>query len=360
MKFGINLFPTTGPAEKSAARHFEESLRLVELAEELGFHHVKTVEHYFTPYGGYSPDPVVFLAAAAARTSRIRLVTGAVIPAFTHPVQLAGRLAMLDNISRGRLSVGFGRGFLPDEFAAFQVPMDESRDRFTEGVEACRRLWSEEDVVWEGRFHRFGPVTLLPRPFQRPHPPILVATALSPESCEAAGAAGHGLMMVPSINRTEQVRAMLARYRAAWDDAGHDPGDRDVHLSYNCYLAEDGDVALERGRVYSEHTNRALAAAVEPWTRTRSDAYRGYERVVERVRGSDFGKQVRDGKALVGTPHEVLDRVHAIRGWFGDVTISLQVISGNMPFEESQRSMRLFAEHVLPAFDQESAAVTAG
>ncbi|NUT50718.1 MAG: LLM class flavin-dependent oxidoreductase [Saccharothrix sp.] len=355
MEFGINLFPTTGPAEKSAARHFDESLRLVELAEELGFHHVKTVEHHFTPYGGYSPDPVTFLAAAAARTSRIRLVTGAVIPAYTHPAHLAGRLAMLDNISRGRLSVGFGRAFLPHEFEAFQVPMDESRDRFAEGVEACRRLWSEEDVVWDGRFHRFGPVTLLPRPFQRPHPPILVATALSPESCEAAGAAGHGLMMVPSINKTEQVQAMLARYRAAWDAAGHDPADQDVHLSYSCYLAEDADVALERGREYARHTNRALAAAVEPWTRTRSDAYPGYERVVARVRGSDFDKQVRDGKTLVGTPDQVVDRVRAVREWFGEVTLSLQVISGNTPFEESARTMRLFAEHVLPAFDRASA-----
>src|SRR5947209_1295372 len=127
MKFGINLFPTVGPAEKSAGQHFDECLRLARLAEELGFDHVKTVEHYLTPYGGYSPDPVTFLAAAAARTSTIRLVTGAVIPAFTHPVQLAGKLAMLDNIAKGRLAGGFGRAFLPDEVTGFQVASDQRR-----------------------------------------------------------------------------------------------------------------------------------------------------------------------------------------------------------------------------------------
>src|SRR5947207_76212 len=254
MKFGINLFPTVSPDEKSAAQHFDEALRLVELAEELGFDHVKTVEDYFTPYGGYSPDPVTFLAAAAARTSKIRLVTGAVIPAFSHPAQLAGKLAMLDNISLGRLSVGFGRAFLPDEFEAFEISMDESRQRFADGVEACRLLWSEEDVEFKGAFHRFGPVTLLPRPYQRPHPPILVATAITPESCVAAGRSGYGLMMVPSINKVEKVQEMLGLYRAAWTEAGHDPDGQDVHMSYNCYLAEDATLAHERGKTYSEHT----------------------------------------------------------------------------------------------------------
>jgi alkanesulfonate monooxygenase SsuD/methylene tetrahydromethanopterin reductase-like flavin-dependent oxidoreductase (luciferase family) len=350
MKFGVNFFPTVATDDKDAAQHFQESLALVELAEELGFDHVKTVEHYFTAYGGYSPDPVTFLAAAAARTDRVRLVTGAVIPAFSHPVKLAGQLAMLDNISGGRLDVGFGRAFLPQEFEAFEIPLDESRARFDEGVEACRRLWSEQDVVWEGRFHRFGPVTLLPRPFQRPHPPILVATAMSAESCIAAGRNGYGLMMVPSINKVETVQEMLTEYRKAWADAGHGPEGGPVHMSYNCYLAPDPVEAFERGRAYSDYTNAKMADAVSAWSDVRSEAYPGYEKIVERVRNSDFRKQWDQHKVLVGTPGEVITKLSAIREWFGEVTISLQVISGNMPVAESQRSMRLFAREVLPAF----------
>jgi alkanesulfonate monooxygenase SsuD/methylene tetrahydromethanopterin reductase-like flavin-dependent oxidoreductase (luciferase family) len=349
MRFGVNFFPTAGPADKDGVQHFREALRLATLAEELGFDHVKTVEHYFFRYGGYSPDPVTFLAAVAALTSRVRLVTGAVIPAFTHPLKLAGKLAMLDNLSAGRLDVGFGRAFLPDEFAAFEIPMDESRPRFDEGVAVCRRLWAEEDVVWEGQFHRFGPVTLLPRPHQRPHPPVLVAASISPESYEAAGRSGFGLMVVPSIHKLENLQELLGLYRKAWAAAGHGPGEGPVHMTYNCYLAEDADEAARLGRVYSEHTNAALAEAVASWATTRSSGYSGYEKIVDKVTGSDFGKQLAQHKVLVGDPDQVLETLAVIREWFGDVTISLQVISGNQPAQESERTMRLFARHILPA-----------
>jgi alkanesulfonate monooxygenase SsuD/methylene tetrahydromethanopterin reductase-like flavin-dependent oxidoreductase (luciferase family) len=350
VKFGINIFPTVGPRQKAADQHFDESLRLAALADRLGLHHVKTVEHYFSEYGGYSPDPVTFLAAAAARTERIRLITGAVLPAFTHPVKLAGKLAMLDNISRGRLEVGFGRAFLPDEFEAFGVSMDESRARFDEGVEACRRLWAEEDVVWSGTFHRFGPLTMLPRPYQRPHPRILVATAKSAESAQRAGSNGYGVMLVPSINRREDVIDTLALYRKAAADGGHEIVDEHVHTSYSCYLAESEEEALRNGRHYAKQSHAALAAAVSSWSRTRSDQYPGYEKIVERVGRSDFDRQVRENKTLVGTPDQVREQIESIREAFGEITISLQIISGDMPYAESERSLRLFAEHVLPHF----------
>ncbi|GDY31994.1 LLM class flavin-dependent oxidoreductase [Gandjariella thermophila] len=351
MRFGINFFPTLGPADRSAAQYYDECLRLTELADELGYHHVKTVEHYFFPYGGYSPDPVTFLAAASARTRRLRLVTGAVIPAFTHPVKLAAKLAMLDNISRGRLDVGFGRAFLPDEFEAFQVPIDESRDRFDENVEAIRRLWSEEDLLWRGRFHQFGPVTLLPRPYQEPHPPILVAAAFTPASCERAGRNGYGLLLVPSISSRERVQEMLRLYRAARAEAGHDPQKGQIHMSYLAAIAEDGAQARRAGQEQSEHYSARLVDAVASWGRTRSDAYAGYERLVEQVRKTDYWQQLAENKVLAGTPDEVAGQLEAIREWFGDVTVSLQVNSGTTSYEEAERSLRLFADHVLPRLD---------
>lgn len=349
MEFGINLFPTVGPGDKSAPDYYDECLRLVELAEAYGYDHVKTVEHYFFAYGGYSPDPVTFLAAAAARTERIKLITGAVIPAFTHPLKLAGKLAMLDNISHGRLQVGFGRAFLPDEFDAFQLSMDESRARFDEGMEACRRLWSEEDVVFEGRFHSFGPVTLLPRPYQRPHPPMLVAAAITPHSCELAGREGHGLLLVPSISKREKVQEMLELYRGARRAAGYTT-EGDVHLSYNCYVSDDPEEARTKGEEYSRRTNAVMRDAVAAWGERRSEGYPGYDKIVERIEKADFSKSLAENKVLVGTPDEVTERVRTIRDWFGDVTISLQVVSGNPPFEEAERSVRLFAEKVMPGF----------
>ncbi|MFF9621186.1 LLM class flavin-dependent oxidoreductase [Streptomyces griseosporeus] len=350
MEFGINFFPTVGPDDKPADQYFDEALRLVELAEELGYDHIKTVEHYFFEYGGYSPDPVTFLAAAAARTRRVKLVTGAVIPAFTHPLKLAGKLAMLDNISKGRLQVGFGRAFLPDEFDAFQLPMDESRPRFWDGLRACQKLWAEENVVWDSEFHRFGPVTLLPRPYQRPHPRILVAAAITPSSCEQAGRDGHGLLLVPSISKREKVQEMLTLYRKAYADAGHAPGGDEVHLSYGCYLSEDADEARGKGREYARRTNAVMVDAVAAWGSRRAEGYAGYEAIVDKIRKADFDKSVAENKTLVGTPAEVTERLRTIREWYGDVTISLQLISGNPPYEESARTARLFAEQVMPHF----------
>src|SRR4030081_2879671 len=119
MQFGVQFFPDVRPEEKSGETYFQEALDLAEEADRLGFRHIRIVEHYFHYYGGYSPNPIVFLAAAAQRT---RLVTGAVLPAFNHPLKLAGEIAMLDALSRGRLDVGFARAFLAHSIRPFGPP----------------------------------------------------------------------------------------------------------------------------------------------------------------------------------------------------------------------------------------------
>src|SRR5256885_5679747 len=171
LEFGMQFFPDVGPEQKSAAEYFDESLRLIDFCDPYGWGHVRTVEHYFHHYGGYSPNPIVFLTAASQRTKKARLITGAVLPIFNSPLKLAGEIGMLDAISGGRLEVGFARAFLPHEFARFGVALDESRARFAEGMEQVRRLLEEENFASAGRFHPLGPTTPLPRPTQPPPPP---------------------------------------------------------------------------------------------------------------------------------------------------------------------------------------------
>ncbi|MBB1243609.1 LLM class flavin-dependent oxidoreductase [Streptomyces durbertensis] len=350
MEFGVNFFPVVDPERKSAADYYEESLRLVDLAEELGYEHVQIVEHYGSPYGGYSPDPVAFLAAAAARTERIRLATGAVIAAFTHPVKLAASLAMLDNLSRGRLDVGFGRAFLPDEFEAFGVSIEESRDRFDDGVAACLELWTGEQTVFEGAVHRFGPFTGYPRPYQRPHPPVFVASATSPDSCAAAGRAGHNLQVVPSVTSREGLRDMIEGYRRARAEAGH-PGGGRVQVKYTCYLSEDRELALSDARAQEENYVARMADAVASWAHTRSSQYPGYEKFVEKARAYDFDKALADGKVLAGTPGDVVEQVARVAGEYGgDLCVSLQFNPGHLPYERAARAMGLFAREVAPSF----------
>jgi alkanesulfonate monooxygenase SsuD/methylene tetrahydromethanopterin reductase-like flavin-dependent oxidoreductase (luciferase family) len=213
MKFGINFFPAFRPHQKTTAEYYAQCLRVSEQADELGFSSIKAVEHYFHDYGGHSPNPIVLLAAIAARTKRVRPITGAVIPAFNHPIKLAGELAMLDNISRGRLDVGFGRAFIPEEYAAYGLDMQHSRAMFDEGLAAIRRLWTEERVTHEGHFWSFKDVHSMPRPFQKPHPPIWVAAIASEESFVNAGKNGYHIMIVPYAGGLERTAALVKMYR---------------------------------------------------------------------------------------------------------------------------------------------------
>lgn len=350
MRYGLSLFPVLGPDEKSAVDYFDESLQLVELAERLGYEHVQIVEHYLGAYGGYSPDPTTFLAAAAMRTSRIRLVTGAVIPAFTHPLQLAGKLAMLDNLSHGRLGVGFGRAFLPAEFEAFGVDIDSSRGRFAAGVEACRRLWSETDVTVDDGFHRFGPITSLPRTVQRPHPPIYLASAMSPETCAAAGRSGYHLQVVPTVTSAARLGEMLTAYRAGWAESGRAPGGGEIQVKYTCYLAEDRAEALRMAEELERNYVAKMASVVSAWAGTRSVAYAGYEQLAGKVAQYEFAAAHRDDKVLAGTPADVVEQLRRIRDRFGtDITVSCVFNPGYLPFCQAAAAVRMFAEQVVPA-----------
>src|SRR5438552_15221910 len=118
MKFGIDYFPDAHPDQMSARQYFEDVLDLAGYADELGYDSVKIVEHYFTSYGGYSPDPCLLLAARSQRARRMRVVTGAVRPVFNHPLKLAGQLTRLDASGGGRAEVTAARRGLPCECAA--------------------------------------------------------------------------------------------------------------------------------------------------------------------------------------------------------------------------------------------------
>src|SRR5919108_6016573 len=246
MEFGIQFFPAVGPQQKSADRYWQDALHLTRLAEELGFTNVRTVEHYFHPYGGYSPNPLVFLSAAAALTSSIRLITGAVLPVFNNPLKLAGEIGMVDAISGGRLEVGFARAFLPHEFSRFGISLDESRARFEEGLEQVRRLLEEEQVTADGQFHSFRNVTSLPRPTQKPRPPFWIAALSTKETFETAGTLGHYIMGIPLGGAA--MAGLLQSYRDAWTAAGHARRGEGV-VAFHMYCAPTAAEAAAVARV---------------------------------------------------------------------------------------------------------------
>ena len=240
MQFGVQFFPNFQPKDKSAEEYFAQSLAIAEEADTLGFTHARSVEHYFERYGGYSPNPIVFLSAAAVRTKKMRLVTGAVVPVFNNPIKLAGEIAMLDAISHGRFDVGFARAFLPHEFRRFGISPDESVARFREGLEQVELLLTQENVTHHGQFHTFENVTSLPRPTQKPRPKFYIASTRTPDSFEFAGRNGHSLMSIP----IGPLKDLLPVYRNAWREAGH-PGDGEVMIAVHMFCHEDARRARE-------------------------------------------------------------------------------------------------------------------
>jgi alkanesulfonate monooxygenase SsuD/methylene tetrahydromethanopterin reductase-like flavin-dependent oxidoreductase (luciferase family) len=348
MQFGIQFFPDVGPQTKAAERYFAECLHLVSLCDELGFTHVRTVEHYFRDYGGYSPNPIVFLTAAAERSRRARLVTGAVLPVFNHPLKLAGEIGMLDAISGGRLEVGFARAFLPHEFARFGRSVDESRARFDEGIEQVRRLLEEENVTIEGRFHSFAEVTSLPRPTQKPRPPFWVAALGTPESFVKAGRAGHGVMAIPLAGGA--MKELIAAYREGWRAGGH-PGSGRVMLAFHLLCARTDGEAASIARDPLDRYLRSLVDAASEWTAgMTSKDYPGYDQIIEGLRRETFESQVEKHAAWVGSPGRIVEQIHEYDATVGGFDIaSLQVNFNDVAVNDAERSMRLFATEVMPA-----------
>jgi natural product biosynthesis luciferase-like monooxygenase protein len=349
MEFGVQFFPSVSPALKSPAQYWDEALVLTQLAEQLGFRHVRTVEHYFHAYGGYSPDPLIFLSAAAAVTHKIRLVTGAVLPVFNNPLKLAGQIGMVDAISKGRLEVGFARAFLPHEFGRFGISMDESRARFDEGLEQIRLLLTEENVTFRGRFHSFEKVTSQPRPTQTPRPPFWIAALSTKESFENAGRLGHHLMGIPIGGA--QMAELIKAYREAWKAAGH-PGRGRVMLAFHMFCAETRDQAAAIAREPLNIYLKSIVDAASEWmTGVASKDYPNYQKMIEFISKESFESQVAKGSAWIGTPKDIREAIAAYdKQVDGFESASLQINFGMIGQADAERSIKMFAQKVMPHF----------
>jgi natural product biosynthesis luciferase-like monooxygenase protein len=351
VEFGVQFFPSVGPDRKSAEQYWGEALQLTQLAEQLGYANVRTVEHYFHPYGGYSPDPLVFLSAAAAITRRVRLITGAVLPVFNNPLKLAGQIGMVDAISKGRVEIGFARAFLPHEFARFGISMDESRARFDEGVEQIRRLLEEENVTAQGRFHNFERVTSLPRPTQKPRPPFWIAALSTKDSFENAGRLGHHLMGIPLAGA--HMAELLKIYRDAWNAAGH-PGRGRVMLAFHMFCADTREKAAAIAREPLNIYLKSIVNAASDWmSGVASKDYPNYQKTIEIISKETFESQVEKGSAWIGTPDDIRKAVAQYDSAVGGFeSASLQVNFGLIPLADAEASMRLFAREVMPHFQR--------
>ena len=189
MQFGWLTLALSPSPEEDAAR-IDDQIAQVCYAEELGFSDVWLTEHYFTGESVYN-DALLFAAALAMRTTRIRIGFAVVQMPFHHPVRLAVQLALLDNLSKGRIDVGIGKGTVYNEyeFVGHGLRSHDSRARMEEGVDILQRAWTEAPLTYQGTYYQLHIPELRPRPYQRPGPPLW-RSVISPDSFTTCGRLG--------------------------------------------------------------------------------------------------------------------------------------------------------------------------
>jgi alkanesulfonate monooxygenase SsuD/methylene tetrahydromethanopterin reductase-like flavin-dependent oxidoreductase (luciferase family) len=348
MEHGLSFLPDSdGLSGPSAAEYYSMVLDLAKVADQGGLSHVKMTEHYMRPYGGFCPSPLSFLAAVAAVTTRIRLMTGCLLPVFHHPVQLASETAMVDALSHGRLDVGFARAYLPYEFDALGVAMDGSRERFDLTVDLVRRFWAGEHVSVESEHFDFEDVETLPRPVQSPGPPIWIAAVMSPKSFVNAGLHGFGLLITPSISPLTEVAALVATYR----DSFRPQRDGDVPrvlASLPLFVGRDDAHATAVGDALLDRYLEVWAQSTDSWSTRGSADYRGYTGMSYAVRSMTPQKMRAVGGAIVGGPQAVARRIGEVAGLLDVDGFLWQVDFGGVGADVARASVERLIESVLP------------
>ncbi len=338
MKFGVlQFFAWPGkrvPLETIYARAFDR----IETMDATGYDCVWLAEHHF---GTYSVCPSIHMVGThiAARTKRLRIGTAVSLAAFYHPLRLAEEVALLDVLSGGRVNWGAGRGFDPTEFRTFGVPREESYDRFRENFEIVLAAWTQEKLSYEGRFHSFEDVEVLPKPAQQPHPPVWLASS-SPEAITWAAQQGHSILMDPHSPH-EQLGQKYALFRRELAAHGHRVEGRDTPMARLLAVA---DSAEEAEQVARGGAGWMFQSYLKPSKGTAISDIRSLE-----ARESHVGEGEGTGEALEryvrdvvihGTPEMVLDQLARLRE-----EISLEYL---LCAPVGHRSFTLFTEKVLP------------
>ena len=342
--FEVAVPPHLGLSETDA---YAETLAQIELADRLGFGCAWLVEHHFLRGYSHSSKPELMLAAAAARTTRIRLGHAVIPLPLHHPVHVAERIATLDVLSGGRLEVGIGRGFSPREHEIFGADSATARERVEEGLAILSKSFEGKPVTHHGRHYHLDALDILPHVVQRPHPPLWTA-AVSPDTFEWAAARGLGVLAGP-FKPWFMVNHDIGRYRAAWRHAAAPR----IGMTLGVLCLTDGRRAHQAAKEAFTWFYRELYRVVLP---VLERLYPGYEQLHELGRfralmklGADLGLAETFGLAVVGDPGEV----RAALGRYADAGVTHLLCAfgaGAVDPAITRESMELFAREVMPAF----------
>lgn len=321
---------------------YEDRLRLIELYDRAGLHAYHLAEHHGTPLG-MAPSPSVFLSAVAQRTRRLRFGPTVYCLPLYPPLRLIEEICMLDQMSRGRLDLGVGRGISPIEVAFFDLDPAETPAMYREGLDFVLQGLSDasagRDFSFEGEYYRAADVPMVLRPAQQPHPPLWYGLS-RPDS--AAWAAANRVNIV-SNQPPPKTRAIVDAYREAWRDAGRaDSGLPAMGFAFHLVIAETERAALETAR-----------RGYRIW---RDSFYLLWERAGSKPIGisfpDEFDALMETGVAIAGTPAQAQEKMATLAADSGANYLVCRMAFGDMSYEESARTVDLLTREVLPTLKE--------
>ena len=331
------------PEMESGVDVYRYTMDQIRLAEAAGFETSWFAEHHFSNYG-LCPNPFLPIVKAAAITERIRFGQAIAVLPIWHPVRLVEDINVTDVLCEGRLNVGIGRGYQPSEFEALGRTMDESRSRFDEAVEIMTRAWTEDDFTFEGEHWTVpNPLTILPKPVQEPHPPIFVA-ATSPSTYVRAAESGYGVLSSGANLTLDQVGEAYDRFSNALAASSHPSPNSEFHSLRFVHVAATDEEATRH--IETSRWNGRVASALR---RDDDCVTKGYATAVSNPDEPDDDEWAR--RLIFGSPETVIELLGSLdRAGISHVMCHFDFAS--MDQADILASMELFAEAVMPAFDE--------
>ena len=328
---------------------YRNELKLADLAEPLGFESIWGVEHHFTDYT-MCPDVLQFLTYMAGRTERLQLGSMVVVLPWHDPMRVAEEVSMLDNISGGRLILGLGRGAGRVEFDGFRLPMEESRQRFVESAQMLLRGLETGYCEHDGTFVKQPRAAIRPAPFKT-FRGRTYAAAVSPESARVMAELGVGILIIPQ-KPWHEVAKELEAYRTIYRDVNKTEAPPPIAAGWT-FCDESGDRAREMAHQYIggyfqtvlDHYNFAGDHLAK------TKGYEYYGKMAEKIAqyGAGMVTDFFTNLQVWGTPEQCYQKILDVRDRVGNETFIGVFSYAGMPYDEAERSMRLFAREVLPA-----------
>jgi alkanesulfonate monooxygenase SsuD/methylene tetrahydromethanopterin reductase-like flavin-dependent oxidoreductase (luciferase family) len=330
--------------------HMEETISMGELVEPLGFDSIWATEHYGSAYS-MQPNPMQWLAYWAGRTSRVDVGTAVIVAPWWNPVRLAHEISMLDVLLRGRrLHLGIGRGVAPHEYASLGVPIEESHAYFYDVVNAIRAADGAERFTFDGQVFKIPPTTVRPQARHKGELTRNIKAAFTTEkSARLAAENGLGQMFVADEN-ADAMTKKVRQFNTIRRELGLPP-DQATTLLW-MYCAETSSAA-EEGWEYFHNQLLAAQHHYFEWNNPGFQGIKGYEDYQARqsadVGIADASATARRATQPIGTPDEIVDKIKTLQWNIGLGEIVVHVFYGGMPREKAEKSLRLFADRVLPA-----------